>query len=458
MKYALALRGWWQTSSLLSRTLLAATALFLMLEIWRPCYFLTDDNLSVGLPFLTEMGRHLKNGESPFYSTYLFGGHYDWLRDAMYFNWSPITFLISLLADTPGRFLMIELTAFINFLLAASGFLILATTLRAELRLDLSDLRAAFYTLSFVFSTFILTCSASWVNVLSNQAVLPWLALGLWQTNRRRSLGLLILFSLHQVLSGQSAATLSNGMVLTLFAILICCHRRSFQPLINWIAANVITVILILPILLPAIDGFIHSERGGGLSVELLHRFAMPAALFPISFLFGNFFEAIAYFGGIPNAVVFLFPRMPTLLACAAAWCVFPAVLSRSRWTLLETGCVALIGLLGLMVIRPIWITEAMSHLPVLRSMRWPFREILELLFFFHLFLVLRPPAGGVTFQKRLSFVSLVLFALPFVFTRPLSLNPLLSDREAILSGQGERFWAQVKTCGIAHWTRCLTA
>jgi hypothetical protein len=431
---------------LLGRTLFATAVIFLLLEIWRPYYFLTDDNLSVGLPFLTEMGRHLKSGQSPFYSNYLFGGHYNLLRDANYFSWSPVNFVVSLLADTPGRFAMLDLVALLNILLSATGFVLLAAALRAELSLRLSDGRLLFLTLSFVFSTFILTCGASWVNFLANQAVLPWLTLGLWQTTWRRSIGLLTLFSLHEALSGQSAGTISNGLILSLFALLVCAQRRSLRPLGCWIAANLLTLLVISPILLPALGGFLHSQRGGGLSVELLHRFNMPAALFPTSFLFGNYFEMAAYFAHIQAPSFFLFPRLPTLLACAAAWCVFPLVCQRRRWTLLEAGCGGLIALLALMVIRPIAITEFMSHVPILRSMRWPFREILQLLFFFHLLLVIRPWAGGVVFQNRIACFSLALFALPLFFTRPLSLNPLTADRAAILSGSGDRFWAAVKT------------
>ena len=434
------------TRPLLIRTLLATLAIFLVLEIWRPYYFLTDDNLSVGLPFLTEMGRHLKSGQSPFYSDYLYGGHYNLLRDANYFSWSPINFIVSLLADTPGRFAMLDLIALFNILLSAAGFALLAATVRDELRPEVSDGRILFITLSYVYSTFILTTGASWANFLANQAVLPWLALGLWQTTWRRALGLLFLFSLHQALSGQSAGTISNGLILSLFAILMCFYRCSTLPLASWIIANLATLIVILPLLLPALDGFSHSHRGAGISVELLHRFAMPAGLVPISFLFGNYFEMAAWFANLHDVSFFLFPRMPTLLACAAAWCVFPLVCQRRPWTLLEAGCIAFIALLTLMVVRPIIITEFMSHLPVLRSMRWPFREILQLLFFYHLLLVLRPWAGSVAFQNRLACCSLALFVLPLFFNAPLTLNALSADRAVILSGSGDRYWAAFKT------------
>ena len=439
------LHAFWRSLSVLRRTLLCTTALFTILEVWRPCYFLTDDNLSVGLPFLTEMGRNLKSGESPFFSFYLFGGHYDWARDVMYFNWTPLNFLVSLLADTPGRFWMLDLIAFPNFLLAAAGFLLLATTVKNELQIKISDGRLMFYTLSFVFSTFILTCGAGWINYLTNQAVLPWLALGLWQKEIRGSLGLLILFSLHQALGGQLAATISNGLVLTIFSILTCCYRRNWQSLILWTTANLITLAVISPLLTPSLDGFFHSQRGGGLSVQELTKFAMPAELFPISFLLGNFFEMIAYFAHLQDASLFFFPRMPTLMAFAAAWCIFPPLVNGARWTLLQVGCVGIICLLIILIIRPIEITAAMSHVPILRSMRWPFREILQLLFFLHLFLVLRPAAGSIGFQNRLACVSLTFFALPLFFTRPLTLNALSRDRSALFSGKADRFWSLVK-------------
>jgi hypothetical protein len=428
-----------------ARTLTATFAIFLVLEVWRPCYFLTDDNLSVGLPFLTEIGRHLKAGQSPFFSDYLFGGHYYWPRDVMYFNWNPENFLISLLANTSGRFFMIDLVALFNLLLAAAGFLLLGLTLRQDLQLKISDGRLMFYTLSFTYSTFILTCGASWVNFLADQAALPWLALGLWQRTWRQALGLLVLFSLHQVLSGQSAATISNGLILTLFALVLCIYRRSFRPLAFWIVANAATLLLIFPILRPALDGFLHSQRSGGLSIDLLSRFSLPAPLFPISFLFGNFVEMVAWFGGVHRPNLIPFPRTPTLLACAAAWCLFPALLHRRRWTLLEGGCAGLVLVLAVLVIRPVVITEAMVHVPILLSMRWPFREILQLLFFLHLFLVLRPAAGSPAFQNRVAWISLILFVLPLFYSWPLSLNPLLADRQALFSGQGDRFWSEVK-------------
>ena len=53
---------------LLRNNLLVSALIFGVLEIWRPYFFLTDDNLDGGLPFFMEMGNHLLHGQSPFYS------------------------------------------------------------------------------------------------------------------------------------------------------------------------------------------------------------------------------------------------------------------------------------------------------------------------------------------------------------------------------------------------------
>jgi hypothetical protein len=442
--------------SLIGRTLLLTLIGFVILEIWRPYYFLTDDNLSVGLPFLTEMGRHLKSGQSPFYSDFLFGGHYNLLRDVNYFSWSPLNFAVSLLADTPLRFAMLDLVCLFHIALGAAGFMLLATRVRKDLGLVVNDGRLLFLTMSFSFSTFILTTGSSWANFVANQSVLPWLALGLWETNWRRSLGLLVLFNIHQALAGQSAATISNGLVLTLFAALLAFNRRNWQPLACWAASNLLMVVAISPLLIPALEGFADSRRATGLSVAALGAFSMPAPLAPISLLFGNFFEMVAYFAHKDDATFFLFPRLPTLLACAAAWCVFPLVLGRRRWTPVEAGLAGVIALLVIMFIRPLGITTLMSHLPVLRSMRWPFREILQTLFFFHLLLVVRPWGGSLALQNRIACVSLALFALPLFFTHALTLNPLRNDRLMVLGGGGERYWTAFKE-RLAPGTRIVT-
>src|SRR5271156_4850994 len=98
---------------LLRNNLLAATLIFALLECWRPCFFLTDDNLDGGFPFFSEMGMRLLRGQSPFVTEYLFGGHYNLLRDVTFFAWHPVYLLISLLAGTRFHFWIIDIDVFV---------------------------------------------------------------------------------------------------------------------------------------------------------------------------------------------------------------------------------------------------------------------------------------------------------------------------------------------------------
>ncbi len=78
--------------------------------------------------------------------------------------------------------------------------------------------------------------------------------------------------------------------------------------------------------------------------------------------------------------------------SCAAAWCLLPALASRARWRGTEVVALLMAIFGAVMVIRPMIITEIMAQLPLLRSLRWPFREFIQFQFFFHLFLLVRPP------------------------------------------------------------------
>ena len=219
---------------LLVENLGAATVIFALLEVWRPLFFLTDDNFDGGFPLLTGMGRRLTRGESPFVANNIFGGHYNLLRDCTAFIWHPIYLLAALLAQTPAHFFIIDAIALFFLWLAAAGFVCLAQFLRQEFNLPLGDARLMLCTQSFTFSMIALCAGSSWVDFLANHSALPWLALGIMQNDWRRGLGLTTLFSLHHLLGGHLASTVSNTLFLTLFAIGVSFLRRRATPLLCW--------------------------------------------------------------------------------------------------------------------------------------------------------------------------------------------------------------------------------
>ncbi len=432
-------------SILLKYNISACLLIFILLELWRPCYFLTDDNLSGTFPALTEMGRHLKNGQSPFVSDYLFGGHYDWSRDVGCLLWHPFFLGPALLADTPARFWMLDVIALLFLLLTTVGFTILAHTLRSEFSLKLADVWLIFYTMSYVFSMYILMIGPSWINFLGNQSALPWLTLGILDRKITRGVALVTLITIHQFVGSYAAMTLSNTILLTFFALGMAACRRSPRPFFIWYAGTLLGLLLIAPFLFHVLDGFAHSFRAGGLYAESASEYAVPAVIFPYSFFCGTWTEPLAIMMGDASLSSLMFPYVPTLAACAAAGCLLPALFSSPHWRPMEILCLGLAGLTVLLIIRPHGIAVAMQHIPILKSMRWPFREILQFLFFIHLFFILRSPFTARLSSRLLPTCGLALFLLPLPFIRPPTFNLLPIDREAAFSGKADLFWKRVK-------------
>jgi len=416
------------------------------MQLWRPCYFLTDDNLSGGLPVYTEMGRDLKAGQAPFTSDYLFGGGYNYLRDIGAVQWHPFILVPTLLADTAARFWIVDISALLFLILTTVGFTVLAYSLREELSLKIPDAYLVFYTMSFVFSTYILTVGASWLNFLGTQSSIPWLALGILDRKVMRGTILILLFTVHEFLAGYAPLTVSGGLCLTLFAVGVARWRHSGKPLFCWYVGNALAFLILSPLLLSVLDGFSHSVRAMGLPLSQLAEFPIPARTFPFSYFLGNWSELMAIWRGDHSLETLTFPYVSSILACAAAWCLIPALVVPAPWRPLEKVCVVVAGSLFLFIIRPDWLTIIMSHLPFFRSMRWPFREGILFLFFVHLFLILRFPERIPRWQPAVVLFSLMMFLLPLPFIRVPTFNGLALDRQLLFSGEAERFWAGVKS------------
>lgn len=394
----------------------------------------------------TEAGRDLKAGQTPFTSEYIFGGGYHYLRDLGATQWHPFILIPALLADTPARFWIVDISALLFLILTTAGFTVLAYSLREELSLKIPDAYVVFYTLSFVFSTYILTVGPSWVNFLGNQSSLPWLALGILDRKVMRGTILILLTTVHELLVGYAPLTVSGGLCLTLFAVGVAMWRHSGQPLFCWAAGNLLALLILSPLLLSIMDGFAHSVRIRGLSLSELSLFSIPAGTFPFSFFLGNWSELVAIWQGDKSLETLSFPFVSSILACAAAWCLIPALFVPTPWRPLEKVCVVLAGILLVFVIRPEWLAVILYHLPFFRSMRWPFREGMQFLFFVHLFLILRFPERTPRWQPAVVFFSLMMFLLPLPFVRVPTLNALFLDRELLFSGTAERFWVGVKS------------
>ena len=430
---------------LLNYTLGGCLLIFLLLQVWRPYYFLTDDNLSGNYPALTEMGRDVKNGEWPFVSKYLFGGHYDWSRDLACLCWHPFYLLPALLADTSFRFCMLDLIALQYLLFNTVGFTLLVHRLREQYELKLPDSLAIFYTLSFIYCLYILTIGPSWINFLGSQGALPWLTYGIIDRKMFRGVAIVTLITIHQFVGSYAGMTVSNSLVLTLFALGLAACEKSPRALFIWCAGSLLGYLILSPFLLHVLDGYAHSLRLKGLSPIRTLAFAIPVTTIPFSFFLGSWTEPMTMLNGDWTLRSFTFPYSSTLFACAAAWCLIPALGGPRPWRPIEKLCLVLACIVLLFVVRPYLLAVISLNVPVLKGLRWPFRETLQCLFFIHLFIILRPLHPNIKIRWLVAGYSLAMFVLPLPFLAAPTFNALALDRQALFSGDGERFWDQVK-------------
>lgn len=429
--------GWW---ILLRNNLLASALIFALLQCWRPYFFLTDDNLDGGFPFFTGVGHRLLAGQSPFVSDYLFGGGYNLLRDPTFFTWHPLYLIVSLLAGTPFHYCIIDVDAFLLFMIATAGFAMLAHYLRGEMALEISDGWIMFFTLSFTYNMMALTTGASWLNFLGNHSAMPWLALGILQKSWRRGIVIVALASLHQVLAGHLSPTVSNSIFFSVFALGISISRRSILPLGCWLIGYAVALVVMSPLLIPMIGGFFASWRAGGVSLEDMQLYNIPATQFPTSLFLGTALW-ILHPQDHPHTTYTL-----ALGACAAAWCLVPALASPAKWRGVDavTGLMIIFG--AVLICRPLWITQIMFHLPLFKSMRWPFRELLQFQFFLHLFLLLRPPGFSMKGRRITAFLGASVLVIPMLlYPLPPTFNSMNWDRELLFTGGMDHYWDQVR-------------
>jgi hypothetical protein len=165
---------------------------------------------------------------------------------------------------------------------------------------------------------------------------------------------------------------------------------------------------------------------------------------------FKYFFPALiagpwtAFHPGTPGAGIIM--PVEAFMGCAATWCIEPVLLNWRPLSQLERLIMFTLVVNSILIMRPLWISEIFSHIPLLKSLRWPFREVLQFQFFFHLFLVIRQPGMSLRFQKQIVVLSFISFIFPLLFLVPVpALNYTDADRDLIFSGQAKVYWRNVK-------------
>jgi hypothetical protein len=289
------------------------------------------------------------------------------------------------------------------------------------------------------------------ITFLANQATLPLFFLGFWHPQRRAGIALIICAFLHSITVGHLNSFILCLLFLTLWQITQATSRKGeqenknsstrWEPLHRFLAGGVVSGVILSPLLLSALSGFFSMNRNVGAPPEFSRLLAMPAPVFFTSFFSGCFASFFGEFG-----LLFIPTGLSSAIALApAAYWVFHSLGARRKPTPTEIACVVTAAFVALCVVRPDWVAQFFSRIPLLRSTRMPFREVFAFLFFIHLWIALRPVTVSPLLLHATTLAGLLFYLGSLALFRPPAITPMPLDRMLLISGKADRYWAEVR-------------
>ncbi len=436
-------RGWRRPDGkVVARSAVLALLACVALQIWRPYFFLTDDNVVQWLPPMVEMARNLHEGKPVFVSASLFGGNYDWSGDATIFPFlNPLLPLLSPLARTSFYFALIDVITTIEFMAIAASFAAATLWLRRRHEIPIGDWAVVAVSLSYAFAPLHLIYGASWTGFINAQAAWPLIFVALQFSSVRNSIG---------VLSAAFAFALFGGnlhpfgfLILgsVAWALYFSWQQKSARPLVCLAASLGVVGIAAGAIVGPLLGEISGTGQVRAFSTAISSALNVTPLGLTASFLLGPL-------AGSTGGPEFLF-RAETVWKASVAysvvnWCVVAMLVAggwknpRSRPVLL--GVAATI----LFVCRPAWLGDLVAMTPILRSTRWPFREITILIFLVHLLFVLNYhllPAR----VRRIGCLAALAPMLLLLGANPPTLNPMELSRRLLVSGTADEYWRALR-------------
>ncbi len=413
----------------------------LALQIWRPHFYLTDDNFSGYLPGVVEFSRKLWSGQWPFISDYVYGGHHDLLADPSGLTlFSPWLLLFSWVALTPHYFALPDIVSLCNSLTIACCFCWSALWLRRHFQLAAPDWLVVVLSLSYAFTPYNLMVGSSWIGFLNAQAAFPLILVGFFHRSNARGIALQVVGLSYSLFGGHAHTfvilCVFSGLVSTVVAI----GTKNGKPALRLIAAGLMLGLITLPLLLGSITGFQNSPRAAGVPIEAAS--ASRIAVVPLALTYmlgpvcGRFVGGLVVHSGDPVFNLSLAFSVANLGILASL--VLVRRLSAVSWAM-----VACFAAAALMITRPVWLAEFIAHIPLVRSLQWPFRELWLMHFAAHIFLLLNYRSVKPLVLACTGTVSVVVFALVFLNPPPTFYHFNL-DRKLVFSGEADRYWSKL--------------
>jgi hypothetical protein len=418
----------------------AVLVVFVLLQIWRPYFFLTDDNMSGVLPGLADLGDTLRQGKIPRTTEGLYGGSYHLWRDPGSLTLCfPVHIAAMLLATTSFRLAAIEMVSLFNLLVGAIAMQACVRAFGRRFEREVPEWIAGFLAISYVISSYSLAIGSSWFNFLGNQAALPIVALGLVATRGKKGFALVTVGMLYSMIGGHLAPFFFSALFLGIFSVLLAGVEKSWQPVWRYLGGSIIAVIVVTPALIGFLSGFMGSSRNVGNTTAAIVEYNLP---FAALFLGATIGIGAAGFQPMLGSLAEI--ALP-LSASAAGICLLVVLGTITKFRKLDWALVAILLLVALFLHRPDWLQAILSGVPFFRSLRWPMRETMLFLFFAHLLVGLGWHRLPQLLRAALPPISAAAFALPLFLMPSPTFNRFAADRKMLLDGRAQQVWDQVR-------------
>jgi hypothetical protein len=418
-------------------------AVFILLQVWRPYFFLTDDNMSSVVPAFADLGDTLRHGRIPRTTEGLYGGTYEMWHDP-----GSLTLLFPthiagiLLATTRFRLAAIDAIALVDLLVGAIAMQACIRAFGRRFDRTLPDWVAGFLGVSYVTSVYSLAIGSSWFNFLGNQAALPIVALGLATPRRKTGLALITAGMLYSLIGGHLSPFLFSALFLGIFSVGLSAVEKKWESLWRYAGGSLLAIVVVSPALIGPVSSFLGSSRNLTNTTAAVVENNLP---FPALFLGATVgLESIGSWNFQPILGSLAEVALP-LSFSAAAICFLAVLGTMTKFRPLDWIVFAMLLLVALFLHRPDWLQKILSGVPFFRSLRWPMREAMLFLFFAHLLVGLGWSRLPRLLRSALPPISAAAFAIPLFLMPSPTLNRFPVDRALLLDGRATKVWQEVR-------------
>jgi hypothetical protein len=423
-------------------TALICFLILLVLEAWNRPYFFGDDNMRFTFVHMSEIARNLVHGESIFRHHHVFGGGFDMRDDPAFLClWHPLSLLCSLLTLTRWKYMAVDVFVAVCLVTAGAVMARLLVLLRQQWHLRLSNTLLIFLSAGYACSGYSIVLGAAWGSFTANVAALPMLLIGVLHPQLGRGALWVAFAGLLGLFAGHVDPLCYSYAFVFLLAASISWQHRSFRPLLILALGILATILVSGPILWQTWCGFATNPRAAGLSTREASDYAVPSlqllAGYFVGLPAGLILDPVRIFGW-PKDVCFLFSMSFSSLL------LFAALRRCTKWSFHSLLFLVLLLFAILLAQRPPFLARAMLYVPVLKSLKWPFRQLL----FFHFFITLWMASNLGRLSLRHGWKFMSAGVLIFGVSLGLMGQPAFSDygdRRLILSGAADHFWARMK-------------